>query len=66
MPHVVIGTATAIVCASARCLPRTALEQARNASTEFPVATGVWWLEALSEAPWHAWVVVPERRSELL
>lgn len=62
MPHIVIGTATAIVChrecESAEGFPFpgsvAGLEQARTASAEFPEATDVWLFDALSEAPWHA------------
>lgn len=65
MPSVVVMSIRERLCF--REVPaETALEQARNASAEFPGATGVWLFESLSEAPWHAWVIVPERRPELL
>lgn len=56
MSHVVIGTATAIVCHREVPSPE-ALEQARTASAEFPEATDVWLFGSLSEAPWHASLV---------
>lgn len=60
MPHVVIGTATAIVCHREVPSPE-ALEQARTASAEFPEATDAWLFGSLSEAPWHA-SLTPQRR----
>ena len=65
MSHVVVGTATAIVChrecedAEGFPFPGSvaALEQARTASAEFPDATDVWLFGSLSEAPWHASLV---------
>jgi hypothetical protein len=53
MPHVVIGTATAIVC-HREVRSEEALEQARTASAEFPDATDLWLFGRLSESPWHA------------
>ncbi len=56
MPHVVIASERDIVC-HREVDAEDALEQARMASLEFPMATNVWLYDSLSEAPWHSFLV---------